>query len=105
MPKPTPGAHAGFAAACGDRGVDRLIYLGGLGEESQLSAHLRSRREVERLLTLAIAFPAMSHSRWRHIGVRTPPVARHCRPSRKRPTADPPHLDGRDTACIDTASL
>jgi uncharacterized protein YbjT (DUF2867 family) len=43
------GARA-FAAACGERGVDRLVYLGGLGEESQLSAHLRSRREVERLL-------------------------------------------------------
>jgi uncharacterized protein YbjT (DUF2867 family) len=43
------GARA-FAAACGQRGVDRLIYLGGLGDEPQLSAHLRSRREVERLL-------------------------------------------------------
>jgi uncharacterized protein YbjT (DUF2867 family) len=44
------GARA-FATACGEHGVDRLVYLGGLGEESQLSAHLRSRREVERLLT------------------------------------------------------
>ncbi len=44
------GAQA-FAAACGEHGVDRLIYLGGLGEDSQLSAHLRSRRKVERLLT------------------------------------------------------
>jgi uncharacterized protein YbjT (DUF2867 family) len=40
-----------FALACGERGVDRLIYLGGLGEDSRLSAHLRSRREVERRLT------------------------------------------------------
>jgi uncharacterized protein YbjT (DUF2867 family) len=47
--KDAQGARA-FAAACGERGVDRLVYLGGLGEESQLSAHLRSRREVERLL-------------------------------------------------------
>ncbi len=43
------GAQA-FAAACGERGVDRLVYLGGLGGDSRLSAHLRSRREVERLL-------------------------------------------------------
>ncbi len=32
-------------------GIDRIIYLGGLGEErEQLSAHLRSRREVELVL-------------------------------------------------------
>ena len=36
------------AAACG---VKQIIYLGGLGEDSgELSAHLRSRREVEKLL-------------------------------------------------------
>ena len=33
-------------------GVQRIIYLGGLGEQSQgLSTHLQSRREVERVLT------------------------------------------------------
>jgi uncharacterized protein YbjT (DUF2867 family) len=40
-----------FAAAAAGADVDRIIYLGGLGEDSDdLSAHLRSRREVERLL-------------------------------------------------------
>lgn len=37
-------------------GFDRIIYLGGLGEEGeQLSAHLRSRREVEAVLAEAEA--------------------------------------------------
>lgn len=40
-----------FAAAADDAGVDRVIYLGGLGEEGDaLSEHLRSRREVEAIL-------------------------------------------------------
>ncbi|MFL6026261.1 MAG: NAD(P)H-binding protein [Friedmanniella sp.] len=40
-----------FGAAAARAGLDRIIYLGGLGREDQnLSAHLRSRREVERLL-------------------------------------------------------
>ncbi|HZA71520.1 MAG TPA: NAD(P)H-binding protein [Propionibacteriaceae bacterium] len=40
-----------FAAAAGEAGLERVIYLGGLGRDDQdLSAHLRSRREVERLL-------------------------------------------------------
>ncbi|MBB3084167.1 NAD(P)H-binding protein [Geodermatophilus sabuli] len=40
-----------FARAAAAAGVDRIIYLGGLGQDSdQLSRHLRSRREVERLL-------------------------------------------------------
>jgi uncharacterized protein YbjT (DUF2867 family) len=40
-----------FAKAASDRGVERVIYLGGLGEERErLSHHLRSRREVERIL-------------------------------------------------------
>lgn len=40
-----------FAAAAGAAGVQRIIYLGGLGEDApDLSAHLRSRHEVgERL--------------------------------------------------------
>jgi uncharacterized protein YbjT (DUF2867 family) len=40
-----------FAAAAGEAGLERVIYLGGLGrDDANLSAHLRSRREVERLL-------------------------------------------------------
>jgi uncharacterized protein YbjT (DUF2867 family) len=40
-----------FAAAAADAGVERIVYLGGLGEDGdELSAHLRSRREVEKLL-------------------------------------------------------
>jgi uncharacterized protein YbjT (DUF2867 family) len=40
-----------FAEAAGEAGVDRVVYLGGLGEEgSDLSEHLESRREVERVL-------------------------------------------------------
>jgi uncharacterized protein YbjT (DUF2867 family) len=40
-----------FGQAAGDAGVQRIVYLGGLGRESDgLSAHLRSRREVEGLL-------------------------------------------------------
>ena len=40
-----------FAGAAGASGVERIVYLGGLGEvSSDMSRHLRSRREVERLL-------------------------------------------------------
>jgi uncharacterized protein YbjT (DUF2867 family) len=40
-----------FGAAAGRAGLRRIIYLGGLGEDADdLSAHLRSRREVESLL-------------------------------------------------------
>jgi uncharacterized protein YbjT (DUF2867 family) len=40
-----------FSAAAAAAGVRRIVYLGGLGREDQdLSAHLRSRREVEHLL-------------------------------------------------------
>ena len=40
-----------FTAAASDAGVDRVVYLGGLGDDGDdLSEHLRSRREVERLL-------------------------------------------------------
>jgi len=42
-------AHA-FAAAARDAGVKRIVYLGGLGSGSTLSAHLRSRQEVGRIL-------------------------------------------------------
>ena len=40
-----------FAAAAGRAGLRRIVYLGGLGDDADaLSAHLRSRREVEQLL-------------------------------------------------------
>jgi uncharacterized protein YbjT (DUF2867 family) len=40
-----------FATAASDAGVARVVYLGGLGDEAdELSEHLQSRREVERLL-------------------------------------------------------
>jgi len=42
---------ANFAAAAAAAGVQRIIYLGGLGEVGNgLSEHLSSRREVERVL-------------------------------------------------------
>ena len=44
-------AARNFSAAAARAGVERIVYLGGLGREDQdLSAHLRSRREVEQLL-------------------------------------------------------
>ena len=42
-------AHA-FAVAARDAGVQRIVYLSGLGRGSELSAHLRSRQEVGRIL-------------------------------------------------------
>jgi uncharacterized protein YbjT (DUF2867 family) len=40
-----------FAAASGRADLERVIYLGGLGaDDEQLSPHLQSRREVERIL-------------------------------------------------------
>lgn len=45
-------AEAGpaFATAAKAQGVRQIVYLGGLGDDGELSAHLRSRREVEKLL-------------------------------------------------------
>jgi uncharacterized protein YbjT (DUF2867 family) len=44
-------AARNFGAAASEAGLEQIVYLGGLGEEGeQLSPHLRSRREVERLL-------------------------------------------------------
>jgi uncharacterized protein YbjT (DUF2867 family) len=44
-------AARNFAAAAAEAGVERIVYLGGLGDDDgSLSAHLRSRREVEALL-------------------------------------------------------
>jgi uncharacterized protein YbjT (DUF2867 family) len=39
-----------FARAAREAGVRRIVYLGGLGREPDLSAHLRSRQEVGRVL-------------------------------------------------------
>jgi uncharacterized protein YbjT (DUF2867 family) len=47
-------AARAFGEAAAEAGVDQIIYLGGLGAEgAELSAHLRSRREVEGLLGAA----------------------------------------------------
>ena len=43
-------AAQAFAVAARDAGVQRIIYLSGLGSGSELSAHLRSRQEVGRIL-------------------------------------------------------
>jgi uncharacterized protein YbjT (DUF2867 family) len=44
-------AASAFGMAAADAGVERIIYLGGLGQDNAaLSPHLRSRRDVERLL-------------------------------------------------------
>jgi uncharacterized protein YbjT (DUF2867 family) len=44
-------AARNFAKAAAEQGVRRIVYLGGLGDDADdLSEHLRSRREVERLL-------------------------------------------------------
>ena len=48
--KDAAGATA-FGEAAARAGLRRIIYLGGLGDDADnLSAHLRSRREVEKLL-------------------------------------------------------
>jgi len=45
------GLARSFADACARASVNRIVYLGGLGETGErLSEHLSSRREVERLL-------------------------------------------------------
>lgn len=47
-------AARAFGRAAQEAGVQRIVYLGGLGrEDDDLSAHLRSRREVEGLLAEA----------------------------------------------------
>jgi uncharacterized protein YbjT (DUF2867 family) len=47
-------AALNFGGAAADAGVERIIYLGGLGvDDGDLSAHLRSRRQVEQLLSVA----------------------------------------------------
>ncbi|GAA3291077.1 NAD(P)H-binding protein [Dactylosporangium vinaceum] len=45
-------AARNFTAAAAEAGVERIVYLGGLGADGDaLSDHLRSRREVERILS------------------------------------------------------
>lgn len=43
-------AAENFASAARSAGVSRIIYLGGLGSEEELSSHLESRQEVGRIL-------------------------------------------------------
>jgi uncharacterized protein YbjT (DUF2867 family) len=44
-------AARAFASAAAEQGVEQIIYMGGLGDDDgAMSAHLRSRREVETLL-------------------------------------------------------
>ncbi|WP_313404620.1 NAD(P)H-binding protein [Aeromicrobium sp.] len=44
-------AAESFGQAAGEAGVEQIVYLGGLGrDDDDLSAHLRSRREVEAIL-------------------------------------------------------
>ncbi|MGY1856472.1 NAD(P)H-binding protein [Modestobacter sp. SYSU DS0290] len=94
-------AARAFARAAADAGLGRIVYLGGLGNDADdLSAHLRSRRQVERLLAegsvpvtvlragivvghggvswemtrqLVAHLPAMVTPRWVH--TRTQPIA------------------------------
>src|SRR5918993_3295804 len=96
-------AHAArnFSAAAAAAGLQQIVYMGGLGDDDQdLSAHLRSRREVEGLLAadgvpvtvlraaivvghggisweitrqLVKNLPAMVVPRW--VGTRTQPIA------------------------------
>lgn len=40
-------AAENFAAAARSAGVSRIVYLGGLGSEDDLSEHLESRQEVD----------------------------------------------------------
>ena len=47
-------AATAFGQAAKDAGVEQIVYMGGLGKDSDdLSPHLRSRREVEKLLGTA----------------------------------------------------
>jgi uncharacterized protein YbjT (DUF2867 family) len=94
-------AARAFGEAAAEAGVQRIVYLGGLGRDTdRLSAHLRSRREVEGLLggagvpvtvlragivvghggisweitrQLVKHLPAMVTPRW--VGTRTQPIA------------------------------
>ena len=43
-------AARNFGSVAAEAGVKQIVYMGGLGDDGDLSAHLRSRREVETLL-------------------------------------------------------
>jgi uncharacterized protein YbjT (DUF2867 family) len=44
-------AAGAFAKAAAEAGLQQIVYLGGLGDDDdRLSAHLRSRREIEQIL-------------------------------------------------------
>jgi uncharacterized protein YbjT (DUF2867 family) len=43
-----------FAAAAGESGLERIVYLGGIEPPDRISAHLGSRLEVERILLAAV---------------------------------------------------
>ena len=50
--KDAAGART-FGVAAARAGLSRIVYLGGLGDDADsLSAHLRSRRQVEKLLSI-----------------------------------------------------
>ena len=52
-------AAKAFGEAAAEVGLEQIVYLGGLGDDSdELSAHLRSRREVEGLLGAATVLRA-----------------------------------------------
>lgn len=44
-------AARNFALAAAENGLERIVYLGGLGQGGELSKHLESRQEVGRMLT------------------------------------------------------
>ena len=41
-----------FSRACRENGVEKIVYLGGLGSGKHLSSHLRSRNEVGEILRM-----------------------------------------------------
>ncbi len=51
-------AAVNFAEAAANAGVERVVYLGGLGSED--SEHLRSRHEVAQLLRARLGMPGSS---------------------------------------------
>ena len=67
-------AARAFSAAAAEAGVRQIVYLGGLGDETEdLSPHLRSRRQVEGLLgsdgvPVTVLRAAMAASRGRSPG-------------------------------------
>ena len=75
-------AARAFGQAAADAGLEQIIYLGGLGsEDDDLSAHLRSRREVESLLgeagvPVTVLRAAIIDRRRRHLVGDHPPAGR-----------------------------